>query len=280
MIEAYFDESGIHDGAKVCVIAGYFGDQDSMKSLELEWLDTLNRFHFPVSDFHAKDLLGTQRHNDMLMALAKTISNQSSVYSLSQSIVVEDFFSFSEEWRRWLTGGKAKANGRWTLGGCPRKPYYVPFQTCLQRVTDRAPEGGRAHFFFGLDRTFAGYALDLFARIKKISQGPIPNYADWRSMNRLGMPSFPLASETAQLQAADLLVHLVYQRGIACTSEDAWRTDPISEMLKKCMQNTLDPYDHTVFTRNVLQDTINLISAKRVISDAVTTEIKRLSGLQ
>jgi len=25
MMEGYFDESGIHDGAKVCIVAGYYG---------------------------------------------------------------------------------------------------------------------------------------------------------------------------------------------------------------------------------------------------------------
>jgi hypothetical protein len=33
MLEAYLDESGIHDGAPVCIVAGYFGDQSQMKKL-------------------------------------------------------------------------------------------------------------------------------------------------------------------------------------------------------------------------------------------------------
>lgn len=48
MIDAYLDESGIHDGSKVCVIAGYFGGPGQMKRFEKAWKETLARYSFPM----------------------------------------------------------------------------------------------------------------------------------------------------------------------------------------------------------------------------------------
>ncbi len=46
------DESGIHDGAKVCAIAGYFGHDDSWGKFEREWTSVLKKFR--VSEYHAR----------------------------------------------------------------------------------------------------------------------------------------------------------------------------------------------------------------------------------
>ena len=46
MIEAYLDESGIHGGAKICVIAGYFGGPGKMRKLEKAWKRALADFSF------------------------------------------------------------------------------------------------------------------------------------------------------------------------------------------------------------------------------------------
>ena len=40
-IEAYFDESGIHDRARICAAGGYFGGPGQMKRLECAWKRTL-----------------------------------------------------------------------------------------------------------------------------------------------------------------------------------------------------------------------------------------------
>jgi len=58
------------------------------------------------------------------------------------------------------------------------------------------------HFFFGLDRTFYEYAIDLFHHLKLTPGLP---YAE-----KLGNPAFPLAKETPQLQVADYLAYSVY----------------------------------------------------------------------
>lgn len=108
MIEAYLDESGIHAGAKVCVVGGYFGDLKSMKELGDSWEKTLQEFNFPMDKFHAKNMLGNPAHSEILSALALAIENQRSAHSISQSIVVDDFMWFSEEYRRWMTAERQR----------------------------------------------------------------------------------------------------------------------------------------------------------------------------
>lgn len=48
MIEAYMDESGIHEGAHVCVIAGYWGSQKKWKRFETRWREILRDANEPA----------------------------------------------------------------------------------------------------------------------------------------------------------------------------------------------------------------------------------------
>jgi hypothetical protein len=48
MIEAYMDESGIHDGAHVCVIAGYWGTVKKWKKFEDRWKTILHDANEPT----------------------------------------------------------------------------------------------------------------------------------------------------------------------------------------------------------------------------------------
>jgi hypothetical protein len=220
-----------------------------MKELENVWKRTLKRHSFPMDEFHAKNMVDVPRYESLLMELAKTIEEQESVYSISQSIVVNDFLSLPENLRRWMTGGQQKPSGKWKLGGCPSKAYFVPFQTCLQFVTDYVPVGGKAHFFFGLYRTFSKYALDLYQRVEKL---PPKRFAEWKGQDRLGNIACPLACNTAQLQAADLLVYLSYKRALECVDALSFQEVPVSEMLLCCIRNTCDKHHHQVFTEKDL----------------------------
>jgi hypothetical protein len=56
MLDAYLDESGIHGGATVGVIAGYIGGRGQFKKMEEEWRKALSDFDVPLEEFHAKDL--------------------------------------------------------------------------------------------------------------------------------------------------------------------------------------------------------------------------------
>jgi len=259
MIEAYLDESGIHDGAAICVIAGYFGGRGRLGKLETAWKAVLKQFKFPMSDFHAKDLLKSHRHQPMLKALARTIGEHSKVHPVTYGIVVDDFNTFSLKQRMWFTGATLNETyGKLVTSGCPNKPYFVPFQNCLHRVSDYAPVGGKAHFLFGLDRPFAEYARSLFAQIKLVAY-PL---SEWQSKDRLGDPAFPLAAETAQLQAADLLVHLSYLHMGERYKYNDWDVTPPSGLLLECLRNTQSGSDHALQTKKHLSEILERTYAR------------------
>lgn len=252
MIDAYLDESGIHDGAQICVIAGYFGGKGQMRKLDAAWKATLRDFDFPMADFHAKSWVKLPEHLPMLRELARVIGQQRKVHPVSYGIIVDDFYSFTLAQRRFLTGATLHPRThKLTSNGCPTKPYFVPFQNIVRLIADYAPVGGKAHFNFGLNEPFAKSALALFKQIIKQSKLEPRPWSTWKSVDRLGTPLFPLASETAPLQAADLLVHLTYLH------MNEWKANKKivkqSPFLTECLQNSRSNEDHSYQNRKCLQ---------------------------
>jgi hypothetical protein len=250
MIEAYIDESGIHGDATVCVVAGYFGRRSHWNYFGSAWRKVLHRFNFQLADFHAKDQVKQEKHRPMLLELAKTISKYQ-IYPVSMILAVEDFKSFSTEERRWLTGGSFR-EGKVVSTGAPSKPYFVPFQLLLQRITDYAKAGSKAHFFCGLDRKFSEYARALFAKIKTDPHRPD---TEWPSKSRLGEIAFPMASETPELQAADLFAHCTYLHMLERMKQKKTLRDSSLKpagMLALCLKNSRSQRDNACMDKSCI----------------------------
>jgi hypothetical protein len=239
MIHAYIDESGIHEDAKACVICGYFGGLGQWRKFEKQWRMALQEFDVPLEEFHAKDLI--QRHgffkswNDpkyysFLEELAKALTLHK-LYPVSFGILVEDFWSFSEKERKVMTGGTICADGKLLTPGCCKRPYFVPFQWLMRTVASHTGVGGKAHFYFGLGNSFSKSALWLFHYIKTRPSAPY--------VARLGDIAFPLAKETPQLQAADLLSYLTYEHMLERMLTGDWESYPNRTILKSIIQNRI-----------------------------------------
>jgi hypothetical protein len=257
MIDAYLDESGIHDGAAVCVIAGYFGGQGQWRKFEKLWRGILKEAKFPLEKFHAKDLVKNMaKHGGLLFQLADAIAKYK-IYPVSSSVVVSDFNSYSLGQRKFLTGARPK-NGKLVTSGCPSKPYFMPFQDCVRNIAEHTPVGGRAHFFFGLDRPFAGYAQELFKDIKNNPLAPL--------RERLGDPGFPQASETPQLQAADLVVHLTYRD---LPDRLANFKCPIPKLLKTCLRNARILDDFVCYNKHSIDQTLREVTGEWNVPNSV-----------
>jgi Protein of unknown function (DUF3800) len=209
MLEGYFDESGIHDGADVCVVAGYFADQDRWKKFEPQWRAANDREDIP--EFHAKEFFGPHppgnryhgwtdgRCRHYLNRLLRVI-NDCSLSPVGSAVVIADWKALRIEQRRYFTGGEWHPTKlKFLSSGCPSKPYYVPFQECISRVAKHCQKEEIAHFSFDLNNQFSGYAKNLYALMKGY---PLP-YKD-----HLGVLSLPTSIEAVQLQAADLLCFL------------------------------------------------------------------------
>jgi hypothetical protein len=258
MIDAYLDESGIHESAKACLIAGYWGGPGQMKRLDKTWKETLARFDFPMQEFHAKDLIKKRDMRPMLEALAKTTGQQRKVYPVAYGIVVDDFKSFNHDERRFMTGSTLMESGKLVTSGCPGKPYFSPFQNIVKIVTDAAPVGGKARFFFGLNKPFAEYALAMFEQVKK--QASMKRAANsWHSRDRLGEAAFPQAEETGPLQAADLFVHSTYLHMCEAIArgESGDFTKAPTGLARLCIGNLRDPSDLVYQNKECLQKMID-----------------------
>jgi hypothetical protein len=247
MLEAFFDESGIHQGAKVCVIAGYFGHSVQWRVFADKWLRVLQDFSFPLRDFHATDLIEKRDHQPMLEALAQTIAT-SEIYPISSGIIVDDFFSFTEEQRKFFTGATIMPNWKLKNSGSPNKPYFVPFQRVLENVTSYTTRSRVANFSFGIDRPMEKYAKPFFGQIKKSAWTGF----GWKTRDRLGAPLFPLAKETPQLQAADLLSLLTYRHMEERHAANDWEVMP-KGLLETCLRKMRSRNDHGYETRDSLQ---------------------------
>jgi hypothetical protein len=65
LLEAYFDESGTHDGSPVMCIAGYLFQKDRCKELDLAWKEVLDFYNLPF--FHMVDCAQGARPFDALL---------------------------------------------------------------------------------------------------------------------------------------------------------------------------------------------------------------------
>src|SRR5208282_3365805 len=172
----------------------------------------------------------------MLLALAEVIARQSKIAPIIWVIVVEDFNSLSLPQRRFLTGAYLNhTTGQLVGSGCPRKPYFVPFQNVIKSVCDYAPVGGKAHFAFGVDKPAAQYASSFFKELHKRTRAHPEEWQKWNSRDRLGTLFFPEAKKTPQLQTADLLAYSSYARFPGCEGKYAER---LKEIHSLCLANS------------------------------------------
>ena len=261
MIAAYLDESGIHDSAEVCVIAGYFGGRGQWRKFEVAWRKVLLRFAVPLNKFHAKDLMNrcgffhdwnARKREQFSRDLADSIA-AFKIHPVGQASILDDFDSFTTQQKRWFTGAVLR-DGKLVTSGCPGKPYFMPFQYCVKQVAGYAPVGGRAHFFFGLDRPFAEYATILMRDLKENARV----YHSW--FHQIGDVAFPFAKDTPQLQAADFLVHMIYKDMLRRKAENNFGIGLPPPILGKCLCNVRGGVKDIVYhdkhtLQNLLQQT-------------------------
>jgi hypothetical protein len=251
----YFDESGIHEGAKICAVAGYFGQRNAWEKLETDWRHALEEFHLP--EFHARrfwardgdghrvrpyDDLDDVKAQRFFHRLLRAIKD-SHIYPVGAAVVGEEWKQLDPGERRFLTGGRVE-HGKFTTSGSPNKAYFLPFLQVVYRVTAYCSEGEKADFFFGLDRTFSGYARDYFKQIKKLNQPMVFH---------LGEIHFPVNLETKPLQAADLLAYEVYQYAKRRLVNPSYSGNSQKELLAALarLRNVQD--DFKIFDRRGLQ---------------------------
>ena len=203
MIQAYLDESGTHDQAKVIVMAGFLSSYKRWRKFEREWNSILN----PPDDlnptgelrvFHATDCLGSHGYGhfagwpkarrDALVEKLIPIARARTLFSFSCAFAVEEYNSVVPEWIRL----------KW------RHPYYL----CLFHIANLLqanreqlsfPANEKVAFVIAHKPKFVGLLTELYDDIKRTNiLGPILG-----KMTPYGSPE-----EDLPIQAADLLCYL------------------------------------------------------------------------
>lgn len=217
MLSAHLDESGIHEGAQVCVVCGFFGGENQWKKADRQWKEILDRYG--IAEFHSKDFWGRDeksqrvgaykswsddKANKFLSSLVGVVETNV-VYPVSSAIVVPDFYSSSHDERRFLTGGLYFKN-KFRSSGAPSKPYFVPFQHCITESAKYCKPGIQINYYFDFNKEFKNYAVDLYSMLKNLAaaqRDPISK--------ALGNIEFPTGLQAPALQTADLLAYQTYQ---------------------------------------------------------------------
>lgn len=225
MMEGYFDESGIHAKARVCLVAGFYGDQDAWRGFEDRWKSIMADYpELGDEGFHAKRFYGRKTGNrvgkyanwsnekaDKFLDRIVSCIVSCRIYPIGYGLIVEDFLALPLMDRQWLTGARfSKTTGEAKTSGCPNKPYYLPFNFCVLKSAEKstATSIDKINIFVGLDRTFHGYASSLYKYLL------VDDRLSEKLRSCLGTLANPLAKDTPGLQAADLLAYVMYDASL------------------------------------------------------------------
>lgn len=196
---AYFDESGIHSGSDITVIAGFLGDDNAWLRLDNEWRGKLDEFE--LSWFHAVDCEHGQgaflgKHPEpirkyILMEFARVIAS-AGLTIVASAFVIDD----------WRNAATDPLKARFPSA------YMFCFEFCMQKLSSWAkadPIRGRIDVVFAQQREFESQALEMFGHYARNSFfGDGLGTAEYREM-----------TGSSGLQAADLLCSETYRRGRA-----------------------------------------------------------------
>lgn len=221
LLDAAFDDSGTHDSADLCVVAGYLGSTTQWQRFENRWRDALLTAKIP--EFHAEPFFHRDEGGPYFGMKESTVAallnglvyavRSTALQPIAASVRVKDFFRFNEGERRYLTG--AFWNGRrqtWTgTSGSPNRPFYVPFQWALGATLEsiRRPQN-KVNFTFDRHHVLHGYARDLY----KSWQEHGVRYPEMKRLTaRMGRFADGVRSEEPALQAADALAFCWHRVG-------------------------------------------------------------------
>ena len=249
------DESGIHDDARVCVVAGYVGPIEEWAGFRQDWNGTLDKYKvkrecgFHARLFFRRHLSGKPQHEhyrhlsaedaeNFLGALVGAITG-SNLRLIGSAVDVPLFRSLTEDERRYLTGGLH--NGRkWTRQGAPTKPYYLPFSHGVIRAGSRTPKSQKVRIVMSRQAQYEMNALELYDLMLAHRK---PRLKVGNRLARKMQFSGPV--EVVELQAADLIcwaLHNAATQGLVSGK----RISP-TPLLRKLLVNLKDKRDLQFF---------------------------------
>jgi Protein of unknown function (DUF3800) len=238
MLKAYFDESGIHKGAPICVVAGFVATNKCCSDLSWKWRCLLDKYD--IEFFHAREyakhsgpfrerpqrLFRTakeifahhlplwdadcrrQFETDALAVIHESLDRSDPLILVGAAINTKDFLALPLEHRRWLTGGYMSAPKKWRRQGAPTKPYFLAFQQAVLdavKFSQHSDASGRhlgtgenVHFVFDQQFEYERSARGIFNAMKR---SPLS------IKDRIGDVVFTSKSRALPLQVADFVAY-------------------------------------------------------------------------
>lgn len=202
VLKAYLDESGIHQGSRICAIAGFVGGQEEWEKIERQWnraLSTEGVAAFHMAEFENRqgpyaDWSNTRRQ-DFLGGLVGILKARD-IFSVGSGIVTENFLALSVEDRQWMTHGN------------PDIPYFLCFQHCIVEAAHHADgldPSEKVGFTFDRNETFVAEGTRLYDRMKDDVQ--------WDNRFRLAdTVAFASKRNSVPLQVADFAAYETYKQ--------------------------------------------------------------------
>jgi len=259
MVESYMDESGIHDGAHVCVIAGYWGSVKKWGRFERRWPEILREADEPtLKEFHSTEFWNAsgKRHgvfakwsdaksdkfiDDLIACIVDT-----KIFPTSCVLVVDEWKKLNKDERTLLTGGRYDPIAKkWIHPGAPNKTYFWPFQLAIANPAIHCKPGLHVHYTFDLNKQFKNHAIDLYGLLK--------NDHNFKVRHRLGALDLEASEKAVGLQAADLFAYQTYKfskQRIECGQPMHLREVPV--LLQKLLTNNQGDEDFPFFDRDGL----------------------------
>jgi hypothetical protein len=212
MLKGFFDESGIANKDRSCVVAGFAGRSDECDRVEVEWRMLVK----PLGNFHACEFfprtaegkmtgiykdLNVSEAEDHVAKLIDLLSG-SKLEPIGMAIHTEAFKSLHEDERRWLTA-PVSYDHTWPMQGVPNNPYFGPFQYCVTSANEYTPVGEKMHLTFDQQEQYESTGQRIYSDLVKLGgkwSARLSESIDFRSR-----------FDAVLLQAADLLAYVVAQ---------------------------------------------------------------------
>jgi hypothetical protein len=247
------DESGIHDGADLCILSGYIASVKQWELFDSRWNAVLVRND--VSDFHSKDFFALdksgkrigrykslsqpdvklsygdwsdERANDFIDGLLSAV-HDSTIHPIGSYVNTAVFFGFTYGERKYLTGGKFNGETlKWLTTGAPSKPYFLIYDHCLAEALHRTKVGMRTLFIFDQQRQFESRAVQQFSESMTVLSHRAGDVARGKYAGVL----FHERTDVPGLQAADLYTHC-WHRYVTDESKRGPRYEALNRLTDK-----------------------------------------------
>jgi len=204
------DDSGTHDEAAHCLVAGYWGGSREWKGFEREWKIVLESEG--IKEFHANEFWprfkgirlppyvgwSDARHAAFVDRLL-TIIQKHKIFPFGCGVVVSDLRKQPEHYRKVFAGYDHKE----IVKEKALKSIYLPLQVAIFQAARYCHRDVRMNFVFDDDRKTVARVSHCFAQLKKETK-------DNPDVDNLGELTFADSCIAVPLQAADLLAYELY----------------------------------------------------------------------